>query len=511
MNKEVIFYGDDVLIYDFPEEVKIFHANDPITPLEDEFNALNEAIDNPMGSEKLEDLLNENSRVAICFDDVSVPLPPMKEDVRAKAAEVVLKKLRDIGVNKENILFICATGLHRKCKPKELAHMLGKKVFNEYKNQIINHDAADEENLKILGKTKDGFEIEINKYAAGADLIIYLSITFTPLNGSWKSIIVGLGSYKTIIPHHSPEILKEGSFMDPKNSGLHRIIWEMGDAIKDKIRVFTIEMVLNNIFFGGIFKKIYNPLKASNGNVSIWRRGVLSILRVMPRFIKAMVRKNLKARYRLIGAFAGDIEAVHEDSLKLVRKQLNVPIDKQYDVIIYGLPNLSPYNVGAPLNPLLLHTLISGYLYNMYNGRSPLKKGGILIVLNPGFKKFDLEQHPSYKDFYTEILKGNPDIFDLKQIEKLYLHNQNYLSKYRSNFAYHGTHALMVYYWGVLGLLNVRQIILAGAKNKDSVEILGYKYAKDLDDAINLSKNILGENCTMAYFCIPPIFIADLS
>ena len=250
--KEIIFYGDDVLIYDFPAQTKIIRAKEPIDPLENAKRAINEAIDNPMASKRLEDLIDVNSRVVICFDDVSVPLPMMKDDVRVKAAEIVVEKLKKLGVKKENVLFICATGLHRKCTPKELRHILGKNVFKEYKDRIINHDASDNEKLKVLGTTKQGYEIEINKHAAEADLIIYLNITFTPLNGGWKSIIVGLGSFKTIIPHHSPEALKKAPFMNPEVSELHRIIWEMGRTIKDKITVFTIEMVLNNNFFSGI-------------------------------------------------------------------------------------------------------------------------------------------------------------------------------------------------------------------------------------------------------------------
>ena len=509
--KEIIFYGDDVLVYDFPEQTRILYAPKPLPPLEDEKNAIREALENPIGSNRLEDLINENSRVVICFDDITWPLPLMKDDARGKAAEVVLEKLMALGVKRENLLFVCATGLHRKCKPQELAHILGKQVFRAYWDRILNHDAEDRDNLVVLGKTEEGHEVEINRFAAQADLIIYLNITGSPQNGGWKSIIVGLGSYKSIIPHHSPEVLREGSFMDPQASGLHRIIWEMGRAIKDKIRVFTIEMVLNNNIYSGLFEKLYQPLGENNQGMPLWRRIALSAIRRIPGFLKSYVRHRYKANYKLIGVYAGDIEKAHEETLKLVKKQLTVYFDKQYDIVIFGAPNYTPYNVGSDLNPLILRNVFLGYFYNLITGRtSLLKKGGIIIISNPVYEKFDSEQHPSYIDFYEEVLPGNPDIFKLKHLEKTYLNNEKYAEKYRNNFAYHGTHALITYYFSVLGLLNVGKVVVAGAKSRRALERLGFDYAKNLDEALKVSRQYLGENCSIAYFCYPPVFMTEL-
>ncbi|MHA1763301.1 MAG: lactate racemase domain-containing protein, partial [Promethearchaeota archaeon] len=238
-----------MFLHNFSDNIDIYHAKEPMRPLENARNAIKEAIENPIESKNLDELITSASKISICFDDISVPLPPMKKDVRAIAAEVIVEKLTDIGVKKENIRFTCAMGLHRKCTPRELKHMLGKKIYNAFKSQIHNNDVSKKDNHVTLGKLTTGEEIRINKLAVEADLIIYLNITFTPLNGGWKSIIVGLGDFTTIIPHHSPEILKEGEFMDPANSRLHEMIWEMGRMIKDKLTIFTVEMVLNTRFY----------------------------------------------------------------------------------------------------------------------------------------------------------------------------------------------------------------------------------------------------------------------
>jgi nickel-dependent lactate racemase len=70
--KEIVFYGDDVLIYEFPEDIDIYYAKDPIDPIKNEKLAIKNAIENPIGSKKLEDLISHDSHIVICFDDIRV-------------------------------------------------------------------------------------------------------------------------------------------------------------------------------------------------------------------------------------------------------------------------------------------------------------------------------------------------------------------------------------------------------------------------------------------------------
>ena len=70
--KEIIFCGADAFFYDFPEQTKIFYANEPLDPLENDRSAINDALDNPIESKRIEDLIDEKSRVASCFDVVSL-------------------------------------------------------------------------------------------------------------------------------------------------------------------------------------------------------------------------------------------------------------------------------------------------------------------------------------------------------------------------------------------------------------------------------------------------------
>ena len=59
----------------------------------------------------------------------------------------------------------------------------------------------------------------------------------------------------------------------------------------------------------------------------------------------------------MIAVQAGECEAVHEAILEKVYQQRCVPIKGQADVVIFPIPYISPYNVGAYLNPLLVSVM----------------------------------------------------------------------------------------------------------------------------------------------------------
>ena len=50
-----------------------------------------------------------------------------------------------------------------------------------------------------------------------------------------------------------------------------------------------------------------------------------------------------------------------------------VPVEGQADILISGVPYISPYNVNSFLNPLLVQVMANGYLFNLYKG-SPMVK-----------------------------------------------------------------------------------------------------------------------------------------
>ena len=61
--------------------------------------------------------------------------------------------------------------------------------------------------------------------------------------------------------------------------------------------------------------------------------------------------------YGVTGVFAGETEAVHEKTMARGYEQYLVPIRGQADILVTGVPYISPYNVHSFLNPLLVQVM----------------------------------------------------------------------------------------------------------------------------------------------------------
>ena len=105
---------------------------EPLAPLPDPDAAIRQALLEPIGdSAPLPELLFAGMRLTIAFDDLSLPLPPMRRpDNRQRVIEAVLEMAADAGV--DDVVLIAALGLHRRMTDAELRHALGDRIFDAF-------------------------------------------------------------------------------------------------------------------------------------------------------------------------------------------------------------------------------------------------------------------------------------------------------------------------------------------------------------------------------------------
>src|SRR3546814_19029307 len=70
---------------------RVLYPGEPLPALEDVDASIRHALDNPLGdSQPLRALLRPGMKLTIAFDDISLPLPPLrKPDVRPRVIEAV--------------------------------------------------------------------------------------------------------------------------------------------------------------------------------------------------------------------------------------------------------------------------------------------------------------------------------------------------------------------------------------------------------------------------------------
>jgi len=508
----LMWYGEDLLQVKMPVGTRVVYPKPTIRPLRDRNAAIRYALAHPEGMEPLESLLKPGMKVTIAIDDISLPLPPMKRpDIRQSVLTILLEMLAAKGI--EDLHIIIATSFHRRMTAAEIQRAVGSRIFHAYyPHRLYNHDGEAPDGMLELGVTDHGEHVRINRRAAESDLLIYVNINLVPMDGGNKSVGVGLCDYPALQAHHTPQtILQCDSYFDHTRSEMSRSCDRVGKIINQHLKVFHIETVLNNAMFDprmAFFVKNEDDYSPYDRMMFALAR---SGLRSLPRTTKRKLLFAIPASYEMIAVHAGATLPVHEKTLAYCYAQYCVPVEGQSDVVVYGIPFISPYNVNSILNPLLVQVMALGYFHNMYRGMPVVKKGGVLILTHPLYDKFDPLHHPSYIEFFHRLLPETRDSFELqRKYEAEFARNPEYIRMYRTGNAYHGVHPFYMWYWGENGRAHVGKVICVGAESKRAAELMGWDTAPRMEEALAMAESHIGHKPSITLMHFAPILMADV-
>ncbi|MCJ7789348.1 MAG: nickel-dependent lactate racemase [Candidatus Atribacteria bacterium] len=196
-------------------------------------------LKNPIGSPSLKELIFQKKaqKILIIVNDITRPtpykiiLPPL------------LNELDEVGVNKEDIKFIIATGIHRDNYKEELSNIFGEDIISTYK--FINHN-VDSPDLHYLGKLKSGNELWVNSLVSETDFIITTGVIvphyFAGFSGGRKSILPGICGRKTIEDNHAKMTHPNARAGNLRGNPVHE---EMQEAAERVGVDFNINIVTN--------------------------------------------------------------------------------------------------------------------------------------------------------------------------------------------------------------------------------------------------------------------------
>ena len=218
-------YGKSTLPLEVPEKnlIEVVTPREVIQTRQPEA-MIKEALMNPLGTDRLWELVGAGDTVAIVVDDYTRPCPTQM------MLPPLLEELRAAGVNDLDILIIVATGTHTPPSPAVIKDLVGDKISRNY--MIISNDAVNGEHVTV-GKTKRGNTIEVLKEYVEADFKIIVGDIeyhyFAGYGGTRKSILPGICSKNTIQRNHSllfekhsrAGVLKENPIHQEMNEAMH--------------------------------------------------------------------------------------------------------------------------------------------------------------------------------------------------------------------------------------------------------------------------------------------------
>lgn len=165
---------------------------------------LRQAMENPIGTSRLEELAKGKKKVVVLCSDHTRPvpskliLPPMLEAIRR-------------GNPQAEITLLIATGCHRGTTRQELVNKLGAEMAE--KEHILIHDCAAEEDMVDLGILPSGGRLRINKAAVEADLLVAEGFIephfFAGFSGGRKSVLPGIAAREAVYANHCSQFIDD--------------------------------------------------------------------------------------------------------------------------------------------------------------------------------------------------------------------------------------------------------------------------------------------------------------
>lgn len=169
-------------------------------PVPDAREEIARAVGSPIGCPSLVQMAAGARRVAIILTDITRK-PPEREIL-----DVLFAELARVGVTKERIALVVATGMHRPNTADEIRGMYGTDIYARV-GRIENHDARDPARLVDLGRAADGRPIVMNRTVTEADLVLSTGVIEVHLwagcSGGSKTAAIGAAGFETITGLHS--------------------------------------------------------------------------------------------------------------------------------------------------------------------------------------------------------------------------------------------------------------------------------------------------------------------
>ena len=371
-------------------------------PAPDPYAEIEKALNNPIATKPLNQIAQPNNTVAIVVDDITratpshLMLPPL------------LNQLNKGGVKDENITIIFACGSHRPVTPEEMKKLIGEEILNRIK--AVNHDHKAKD-LVFLGKTKAfGTKVYVNKIFAEADVKILTGDVglhyYAGYGGGRKSVLPGISGAETIQHNHANLLHPKARTGILEENPVHQ---DMVEAAK----LAKVDFILNIV---------------------------------------------TNSKQEIVQAFAGDMEQVFNEGVRIVDEMYKIPIEQRADVVIVS-------SGGYPLD-IDLYQAYKG----VDNALNAVKRNGVIVLVA------ECPEGHGNEVFHEWMVKFKT----LKEMEKVI----------RKHFVLGGHKS----YYLLKALEKVKIILVSVMPDYQAVNVFNLRTAPAVNDAIRDAFDLAGKN-----------------
>ena len=226
-----VHFGDRIIELDIPERNLCFNLRRNNFQVENsEKEEIKRALENPVGSKRLKEIVKTDSTVVIMVDDRTRKTP------QKLILPYVLKELNDAGVHDSQVKLIIATGTHRDMNKEEILERFGQEIIGRV--EIENHDCNN--NLVNKGVTRRGTKVLVNKNVLEADIRITVGASLphhpTGWSGGAKMFLPGVAGKETVNAMH---------LLGATEAQLGKVITPMREEMEDFATEVGLHFIVN--------------------------------------------------------------------------------------------------------------------------------------------------------------------------------------------------------------------------------------------------------------------------
>jgi len=198
-------YGQTAFSLDVPDDTPVLTSHvDELKSDKPGMAIVEEALQHPIDSPLLSELAKGKPDCTIIISDHTRPVP--SQDILPPMIAQLRQGNPDI-----KITLLVATGYHRPTTVEELRGKLGDSLYEEFKDNIVVHNAHDPSTNVKVGVLPSGPDCIIDKVAASASLLVSEGFIephfFAGFSGGRKSILPGVADAVTVMGNHCSKFI----------------------------------------------------------------------------------------------------------------------------------------------------------------------------------------------------------------------------------------------------------------------------------------------------------------
>ena len=227
-------YGKEKIKVNISEPCEILNPNK--VSIKDQDKLIENALENPIGFESYDEFAENANRLLVIVNDATRPTPTSK----------ILSYLLPVLSSHPDVRFLVATGVHRAPTEEEYRFIFGD-TYEVFRRRVYAHDARKDEDMKYLGRSKNGTEMYINKLVPEYGNILVIGSVephyFAGYTGGRKSFLPGVASYKTIEMNHKLALSDDACSLALDDNPVNQDMIDAMNVLKN-LNVFSIQTIL---------------------------------------------------------------------------------------------------------------------------------------------------------------------------------------------------------------------------------------------------------------------------